>query len=112
MFARTTQFEIDTLRIGIPDAVQHFEERILPAMRNQPGYAGAYAMLTPEGRGLLLTLWETEEAAEAGVEIRGVRFIEYRMGEDGFDALQRAVRGEVNAYWGKKPNVTVFVHAV
>ena len=28
------------------------------------------------------------------------------------NALQRAVRGEVNAYWGKKPNVTVFVHRV
>ena len=27
-------------------------------------------------------------------------------------ALQGAVRGEVNAYWGKKPNVTVFVHGV
>lgn len=27
-------------------------------------------------------------------------------------AIQRAVRGEVNGYWGKKPNVTVFVHRV
>ena len=27
-------------------------------------------------------------------------------------ALQRSVRGEVNAYWGKKPNVTIFVHGV
>ena len=27
-------------------------------------------------------------------------------------ALQRAVRGEVTAWWGKKPNVTVFVHRV
>jgi ribonuclease J len=27
-------------------------------------------------------------------------------------ALQRAVRGEVGAYWGKKPNVAVFVHKV
>jgi ribonuclease J len=27
-------------------------------------------------------------------------------------ALQRAIRGEVNAWWGKKPNVTVFVHRV
>lgn len=27
-------------------------------------------------------------------------------------ALQRAVRGEVGAYWGRKPNVTVFVHRV
>jgi ribonuclease J len=25
-------------------------------------------------------------------------------------ALQRALRGEINAWWGKKPNVTVFVH--
>jgi len=27
-------------------------------------------------------------------------------------AIQRAVRGEVNAYWGRKPNVTVFCHRV
>jgi ribonuclease J len=27
-------------------------------------------------------------------------------------ALQRSVRGEVAAYWGKKPNVTIFVHRV
>jgi ribonuclease J len=28
------------------------------------------------------------------------------------NALHRAVRGEVNAFWGKRPNVTVFVHRV
>ena len=28
------------------------------------------------------------------------------------NALFRAVRGEVNAYWGKKPNVSIFVHRV
>ncbi|RUT32715.1 ribonuclease J [Arsenicitalea aurantiaca] len=27
-------------------------------------------------------------------------------------AIFRAIRGEVNAFWGKKPNVTVFVHRV
>ena len=27
-------------------------------------------------------------------------------------ALNRAIRGEVNAFWGKKPNVTVFVHRI
>lgn len=27
-------------------------------------------------------------------------------------ALQRSLRGEINAYWGKKPNVSVFVHRV
>jgi heme-degrading monooxygenase HmoA len=68
MFARTTQFEIDTLRIGLDDALEQFKERVLPAMRDQQGYEGAYALLTPEGRGLLITLWETEQAAQAGVE--------------------------------------------
>ena len=28
------------------------------------------------------------------------------------NALQRSIRGEVAAFWGKKPNVTVFVHNV
>jgi len=27
-------------------------------------------------------------------------------------AIERALRGEVNAYWGRKPNVNVFVHRV
>jgi ribonuclease J len=27
-------------------------------------------------------------------------------------AIQRAIRGEINAWWGKKPNVTVFVHRI
>jgi ribonuclease J len=27
-------------------------------------------------------------------------------------ALQRSVRGEIAAFWGKKPNVTIFVHRV
>ena len=27
-------------------------------------------------------------------------------------ALFKGIRGEVNAYWGRKPNVTVFVHRV
>jgi len=27
-------------------------------------------------------------------------------------AINKAIRGEVNAYWGRKPNVTVFVHRV
>ena len=27
-------------------------------------------------------------------------------------ALHRAVRSEVTSYWGRKPNVTVFVHRI
>jgi hypothetical protein len=68
MFARVTQFEIDTLRIGLDEALERFKEMVLPALRAQPGYAGVYAMHTPEGQGLLLSFWSTEDAARAGVE--------------------------------------------
>jgi heme-degrading monooxygenase HmoA len=39
---------------------------VLPALRRQPGYEGVYVLTTPEGRALLMTLWASEEAAEAG----------------------------------------------
>ena len=67
MFARVTQFDIDTLRISIDEASERFEEQIAPAMRQQAGYRGAVLMHTPEGRGLLVTLWETEADADAGI---------------------------------------------
>ena len=67
MFARVTTFDIDTLRISIDDASARFATEVVPAMREQAGYRGAYLMHTPEGRGLLVTLWESEAAAEAGV---------------------------------------------
>jgi len=68
MFARTTQFEIDAMRISLDDALQLFKERIVPAMRGQEGYEGGYAFVTPEGRGLILSFWATKAAAQAGIE--------------------------------------------
>ena len=67
MFARVTLFEIDTLRISLDDALEKFNELILPEVRKQDGYEGMYVMRTPEGKGLILTLWKNEEAAVAGV---------------------------------------------
>lgn len=67
MFARATHFEIDTLRISLDDALARFRELVLPALKAQPGYKGILVMRTPEGKGLLLSLWETGEAAQAGV---------------------------------------------
>jgi heme-degrading monooxygenase HmoA len=66
MYARTTLFELDTIRMPLHAAVQHFEASTLPAMRAQPGYEGMYLVATPEGKGLLLTLWADEAAAQAG----------------------------------------------
>lgn len=67
MYARVTLFELDTVRVSLDRALESFKERILPELRRQDGYAGAYALTTPEGKGLLLTLWTSEAAAQAGV---------------------------------------------
>ncbi len=68
MFARVTLFEIDTLRINLDDALEKFKELIVPEARKQEGYEGMYVMSTPEGKGLVMSLWASKEAAVAGVE--------------------------------------------
>jgi heme-degrading monooxygenase HmoA len=64
MYARVTQLEIDTTRIDMDEAVRLFRAEVLPAVREQEGYGGAYVLANPDGKALLLTFWETEEAAE------------------------------------------------
>jgi heme-degrading monooxygenase HmoA len=68
MFARVTTFEIDTLRISVNEALERFKATILPAVRAMPGYRGVYVMRTPDGRGLVLSLWNTAEEAQKGIE--------------------------------------------
>ena len=68
MYARVTPFEIDTLRISLAEAERLFDEQVVPKLTQQPGLGGFYVMRTPEGKGLVITLWETEEAANAGLE--------------------------------------------
>ena len=67
MFARVTLFEIDTLRISLDDALEQFKELIVPEARKQEGYEGMYVMRTAEGKGVIMSLWASEEAAAAGV---------------------------------------------
>ena len=66
MHARVTLLEIDTLRTTMADALARFQDETLPRLRQQPGYLGVWVLATPEGKGLLMSLWETE--AEADVE--------------------------------------------
>ena len=68
MFARITQFEIDTVRISLEEALARFKDMILPEVRKQPGYLGVYVLQTPEGKGALVSLWSSKEAAQGGVE--------------------------------------------
>ena len=68
MIARATMAEIDPVRMSIDDAVELFRESVLPALHEQPGYEGCYVLLSPEGQALVLTFWDNEEAADAGLE--------------------------------------------
>jgi hypothetical protein len=66
MYARVTLLEIDTVRTSVPDALEAFRSQTLERLRSQPGYSGVWVLATPEGKGLLMSLWET--AAQADVE--------------------------------------------
>jgi heme-degrading monooxygenase HmoA len=40
----------------------------VPTLHEQEGYEGCYVLTTPKGKALVLTFWESEEAAAAGLE--------------------------------------------
>ena len=63
MYARVTLLELDPVRVSVDDAVRMFEAEVLPQLRAQDGYEGTFVLTTPEGRALLMTLWESEDAA-------------------------------------------------
>jgi hypothetical protein len=68
MYARVTLVEIDTLRTSLEQALELYTEQVVPRLREQEGFQGVVAMDTPEGKGLVITLWETAEQAEAHAE--------------------------------------------
>ena len=65
MYSRVTLLEIDTLRTTVDEAVDLFEEEVLPALREQDGYEGVVVLANPDGKALLVSVWETEDAAIA-----------------------------------------------
>lgn len=71
MIARVTLAEIDPVRMSVERATRLFEDSVVPALREQDGYEGAYVLLSGQGRVLAMTFWESEGAAEAG--LRGSR---------------------------------------
>jgi heme-degrading monooxygenase HmoA len=68
MVARVTLAEIDPVRMSVQQATRLFEDSVVPALREQDGYEGAYVLLSDEGKVLALTFWESEAAAEAGLQ--------------------------------------------
>jgi len=63
MVVRATKAEIDVVRTSPQDAVELFETSVLPALRDEAGYEGCYVLLSEEGKMLVLSFWESEEAA-------------------------------------------------
>jgi heme-degrading monooxygenase HmoA len=63
MYARLTLLEIDTVRTSMGTALEHYETKVAPRLREQPGYRGVYVLATPEGKGAILSLWDTQEQA-------------------------------------------------
>jgi len=60
-----TLLEIDTLRVDVEEALARFRAEVLPQLREQPGYEGVLVLVSPEGPGLLVSLWSDEQAMEA-----------------------------------------------
>jgi quinol monooxygenase YgiN len=95
MYARVTSFEIDTLRIDADAALERFKEVVLPEVRKQPGFRGVTVLETPEAKGLLISMWDSEEAAERGVETgyydeqvsKFVMFMRQPPGRDHYEVL-------------------------
>jgi hypothetical protein len=63
--SRVTLLEVDTLRTSLDEAVERFNEEVLPALREQAGYEGVLVMVNPEGPGIVVSFWSSTEAMEA-----------------------------------------------
>jgi heme-degrading monooxygenase HmoA len=42
-----------------------FKQAVIPALHEQEGYEGCYVLLSEEGKVLVLSFWESNEAARA-----------------------------------------------
>jgi heme-degrading monooxygenase HmoA len=65
MVVRATEAEIDIVRTNPDDAIALFREAVIPALHEQEGYEGCYVLLSEDGKMLILSFWESNEAARA-----------------------------------------------
>jgi hypothetical protein len=69
MYSRVTLLELDTVRLDVDQALERYRREILPQLQRQPGYEGCFVLVSPEGQGLVMSLWSGEEemAASTGI---------------------------------------------
>jgi len=65
MYSRVTLLDVDTLRTDVDEVLEQFKDGVMPRVREVPGYEGVVVMLTPEGKGMIVSFWQSEEAADA-----------------------------------------------
>jgi heme-degrading monooxygenase HmoA len=69
MFARVLRIQIKVDKID--EAAELFKKGVAPLCKKQAGFEGAYYMSDPKtGEGIVLTLWEQEQAMLASEESR------------------------------------------
>jgi len=64
MYSRVTLLEIDTMRADVDEAVGLYRDQVMPRLRDEEGYEGVVVLATPEGKGMIVTFWETEDEAQ------------------------------------------------
>lgn len=65
MVVRATEAEIDVVRTNPADAIALFKAAVIPSLHEEEGYLGCYVLLSQEGKVLVLSFWESDEAARA-----------------------------------------------
>jgi hypothetical protein len=99
MYSRVTLLEIDTLRTTVGDALGMFEEHVLPRLREQEGYEGVVVLANPDGQAMLVSVWETKEAAAesaafaAGALDEFVTLFRSPPGREGYEVLLAEMPG-------------------
>ena len=64
MYSRVTLLEFDALRFDVSEALERFQELVLPELRAQSGYEGVFVLANDEAKGLVMTLWASKEDAD------------------------------------------------
>jgi len=69
MYSRVTLLELDVMRIDVDEALERYRSEVLPDLQRRPGYEGCFVLVSPEGQGLVMSLWsgEAEMEATAGI---------------------------------------------
>ena len=68
MYSRVTLVEIDLVRSSVDEALDVYREKVVPLLHEQEGFEGVVLMANDDGKGLVVSLWETAEQAQANVE--------------------------------------------